>query len=155
MKETSAILAQVDANSLAIIDELGRGTSPKEGLAIAWATLNALASRCRTLLATSHSRSEQSVDDEIALVPHGVHRNQFIRFACPSSVATGSRRIGSSWSSSSSTSVVTSQTRTVLSSDPDRSMRPSGDRASVVTISPCPSKTARGAPLDAAAVLNT
>ena len=54
MKETSAILAQVDANSLAIIDELGRGTSPKEGLAIAWATLNALASRCRTLLATHY-----------------------------------------------------------------------------------------------------
>ena len=54
MKETSAILGQADENSLAIIDELGRGTSPRDGIAIAWATLNALASRCRTMLATHY-----------------------------------------------------------------------------------------------------
>ncbi len=54
MKETSAILGQTDENSLAIIDELGRGTSPRDGMAIAWATLNALASRCRTMLATHY-----------------------------------------------------------------------------------------------------
>ena len=53
MKETSAILQQVDRESLAIIDELGRGTAPREGEAIAWAVLKALAGkRCRTLFAT-------------------------------------------------------------------------------------------------------
>lgn len=53
MKETSAILHQVDRHSLTIIDELGRGTAPIEGEAIAWATLKALAQRrCRTLFAT-------------------------------------------------------------------------------------------------------
>ena len=54
MKETSAILGQADGQSLAIIDELGRGTSPRDGMAIAWATLNTLASRCRTILATHY-----------------------------------------------------------------------------------------------------
>lgn len=54
MKETSAILGQADANALAIIDELGRGTSPRDGMAIAWATLNTLASHCRTMLATHY-----------------------------------------------------------------------------------------------------
>jgi DNA mismatch repair ATPase MutS len=65
MKETSAILGQVDVNSLAIIDEIGRGTCPGEGRAIAWATLNELASRCRTMLATHY----HELNDEFEFDP--------------------------------------------------------------------------------------
>lgn len=54
MKETSAILNQVDKYSLAILDELGRGTSPNEGEAIAWAVLKSLCNTCRVLFATHY-----------------------------------------------------------------------------------------------------
>ncbi|KAI5954312.1 hypothetical protein KGF54_002087 [Candida jiufengensis] len=54
MIETSNILAHATPKSLAIVDEIGRGTSGKEGLAIAYATLTTLLkkSKCRTLFAT-------------------------------------------------------------------------------------------------------
>lgn len=54
MIETSAILRHATPQSLAIVDEIGRGTGGKEGLAIAYATLVALLreNRCRTLFAT-------------------------------------------------------------------------------------------------------
>ena len=54
MVETAAILHQATAKSLVIVDEIGRGTSTLDGLAIAWAVLEALhdARRCRTIFAT-------------------------------------------------------------------------------------------------------
>ena len=54
MVETAAILNQATANSLVILDEIGRGTATFDGLAIAWATLEHLheVNRCRTLFAT-------------------------------------------------------------------------------------------------------
>ena len=79
MKETSAILGQADAHSLAIIDELGRGTSPREGLAIAWATLYALASRCRTMLATHfHELNEDfELDPRVARFHMPISREKY------------------------------------------------------------------------------
>ena len=54
MTETAAILHQASARSLVVVDEIGRGTSTLDGLAIAWAVLEALHSqvRCRTIFAT-------------------------------------------------------------------------------------------------------
>ncbi|BDG75241.1 DNA mismatch repair protein MutS [Roseomonas fluvialis] len=54
MAETAAILNQATARSLVVLDEVGRGTSTWDGLAIAWAVLEALHDRirCRTIFAT-------------------------------------------------------------------------------------------------------
>jgi DNA mismatch repair protein MutS len=56
MVETAAILAQATQNSLVILDEIGRGTSTYDGLAIAWAVVEAMHDqlRCRTLFATHY-----------------------------------------------------------------------------------------------------
>ena len=54
MLETSAILQQATARSLVILDEVGRGTSTNDGLAIAQATMEYLHDvvGCRTMFAT-------------------------------------------------------------------------------------------------------
>lgn len=56
MVETAAILAQASPQSLVILDEIGRGTSTYDGLAIAWAVVEAMhdSIRCRTLFATHY-----------------------------------------------------------------------------------------------------
>ncbi len=54
MAETAAILNQATARSLVVLDEVGRGTATWDGLAIAWAVLEALHDRirCRAIFAT-------------------------------------------------------------------------------------------------------
>ncbi|NJC04956.1 DNA mismatch repair protein MutS [Sphingomonas kaistensis] len=56
MVETAAILAQATSRSLVILDEIGRGTSTYDGLAIAWAVVEAMhdEARSRTLFATHY-----------------------------------------------------------------------------------------------------
>ena len=56
MVETAAILNQADAQSLVILDEIGRGTATYDGLSIAWATLEHLheVNGCRALFATHY-----------------------------------------------------------------------------------------------------
>ncbi|MEO7186974.1 MAG: DNA mismatch repair protein MutS [Sphingomicrobium sp.] len=56
MVETAAILAQATNRSLVILDEIGRGTSTYDGLAIAWAVVEAMHDdiQCRTLFATHY-----------------------------------------------------------------------------------------------------
>ncbi len=56
MVETAAILAQATPHSLVILDEVGRGTSTYDGLAIAWAVVEAVheVNQCRCLFATHY-----------------------------------------------------------------------------------------------------
>jgi DNA mismatch repair protein MutS len=56
MVETAAILSQATPQSLVILDEIGRGTSTYDGLAIAWAVVEAMHDdvKARTLFATHY-----------------------------------------------------------------------------------------------------
>ena len=56
MVETAAILTQATERSFVVLDEIGRGTATYDGLAIAWATAEALhdRNRARTLFATHY-----------------------------------------------------------------------------------------------------
>ncbi|BDI59601.1 DNA mismatch repair protein MutS [Qipengyuania nanhaisediminis] len=56
MVETAAILCQASARSFVILDEVGRGTSTYDGLALAWAVVEAVHSEigCRCLFATHY-----------------------------------------------------------------------------------------------------
>ena len=66
MIETSNILRNATNSSLAIVDEIGRGTSGKEGLAIAYATLLHLlkVNKCRTLFATHFGKELKDLLDK-------------------------------------------------------------------------------------------
>ena len=56
MSETSAILHSATARSLVLLDEIGRGTSTYDGVAIAWAVTEYLHDRvgCKTMFATHY-----------------------------------------------------------------------------------------------------
>ena len=64
MTEVAEILRAADDHSLVLLDEVGRGTSTFDGLAIAWATLRHLhdALGCRTLLATHYHQLTELVE---------------------------------------------------------------------------------------------
>jgi DNA mismatch repair protein MutS len=72
MTETAAILHQAGPRSLVVVDEIGRGTATLDGLAIAWAVLEALHSaiRCRTIFATHFHELAQLADRLPRLKPH-------------------------------------------------------------------------------------
>jgi len=79
MVETAAILAQATARSLVILDEVGRGTSTYDGLAIAWAVVEAIhdRSRCRCLFATHYHELTRLAEKLDALSLHHVRAREW------------------------------------------------------------------------------
>jgi DNA mismatch repair protein MutS len=65
MVETAAILTQATPDSFVILDEVGRGTSTYDGLAIAWAAVEHLhgVNACRALFATHYHELTQLAED--------------------------------------------------------------------------------------------
>ena len=65
MSETSAILHCATARSLALLDEIGRGTSTYDGVAIAWAVTEYLHGQvgCKTIFATHYHELTQLTEE--------------------------------------------------------------------------------------------
>lgn len=69
MRETAFILRNINKNSLAIIDELGRGTSTRDGLAIALSIAEALIESRATIWFATHFRElAQILSERVGVV---------------------------------------------------------------------------------------
>jgi DNA mismatch repair protein MutS len=79
MVETAAILAQATPLSFVILDEVGRGTSTYDGLAIAWAVVEAVheVNRCRCLFATHYHELTRLAERLDALSLHHVRAREW------------------------------------------------------------------------------
>ncbi|HET9627950.1 MAG TPA: DNA mismatch repair protein MutS [Novosphingobium sp.] len=79
MVETAAILAQATERSFVILDEVGRGTSTYDGLALAWAVAEAVhgVNRCRCLFATHYHELARLAESCEALSLHHVRAREW------------------------------------------------------------------------------
>jgi len=79
MSETSAILHNATPSSLVLLDEIGRGTSTYDGVAIAWAVTEHLHDRvgCKTMFAT-HYHELMQLPERLA---HAINVNVAVREA--------------------------------------------------------------------------
>jgi DNA mismatch repair protein MutS len=79
MVETAAILSQATDRSFVILDEVGRGTSTYDGLAIAWAVVEAVhdRNRCRCLFATHYHELTRLAERLDALSLHHVRAREW------------------------------------------------------------------------------
>ena len=74
MAETSAILHTATERSLVLLDEIGRGTSTYDGVAIAWAVSEHLhdVTKCRAIFATHYHELVQLADELVAVRNYNV-----------------------------------------------------------------------------------
>ncbi|WP_237392485.1 DNA mismatch repair protein MutS [Aurantiacibacter rhizosphaerae] len=79
MVETAAILSQASERSFVILDEVGRGTSTYDGLALAWAVAEAIheTNRSRCLFATHYHEMARLADSCDALSLHHVRAKEW------------------------------------------------------------------------------
>ena len=79
MVETAAILAQATERSFVILDEVGRGTSTYDGLALAWAVVEAVhdINRSRCLFATHYHELTRLAERLDALSLHHVRAREW------------------------------------------------------------------------------
>ncbi|MET0240444.1 MAG: DNA mismatch repair protein MutS [Sphingobium sp.] len=79
MVETAAILSQATSHSFVILDEVGRGTSTYDGLAIAWSVVEAVheSNRCRCLFATHYHELTRLAETLPALSLHHVRAREW------------------------------------------------------------------------------
>lgn len=79
MVETAAILAQATERSFVILDEVGRGTSTYDGLALAWAVVEAVhgVNRCRCLFATHYHELARLAESCDSLSLHHVRAREW------------------------------------------------------------------------------
>ncbi|MGX7927810.1 DNA mismatch repair protein MutS [Tsuneonella sp. HG094] len=79
MVETAAILSQASERSFVILDEVGRGTSTYDGLALAWAVAEAVhsANRSRCLFATHYHELARLAESCEALSLHHVRAREW------------------------------------------------------------------------------
>ncbi|PHH79727.1 hypothetical protein CDD80_3970 [Ophiocordyceps camponoti-rufipedis] len=84
MVETAQILRQATARSFVIMDEIGRGTTPEDGTAVAYACLHHLATvnRCRTLFATHFHDVIDLAAEEGLCDPTGVDAAAIVQTYC-------------------------------------------------------------------------
>jgi len=79
MVETAAILSQASERSFVILDEVGRGTSTYDGMALAWAVVEDVHSRigCRCLFATHYHELARLAESCEALSLHHVRAREW------------------------------------------------------------------------------
>ena len=74
MRETATILRDATSRSLVIVDEIGRGTSTFDGLALAWSIAEHLhdAVGCRTMFATHYHQLTELADYRPGVINYSV-----------------------------------------------------------------------------------